>query len=442
MTKPKLYYAQVSPAARSTLLTIGALGLDVELVPVNLMAGEHLTPQFLKKNPLHTIPTLEDGDFTLFDSHAINAYLVTKYGKNDSLYPKDLQKRAIVDQRLHFDSGVVFPRMGAIVGDLLRGGAKTIAKEKADLVSQAYQSLEVLLEGKNFVAGNEVTIADFSLVSTVSSCNSAIVPIASNTYPRITAWLSRMQALPYYESNQIIIWFIRAFLYLPDLLKFILYTTNNMSTKLYYYEASAPARFILMLIKALNLDVELIRIDLVEKEHLKESFLKLNPTHTVPTLDDNGFVVWDSHSIAQYLADKFDEKGTFYPKTLEQRTIVNQMLFFESGLLFPAMANAVRPLFYDNATSIPVEKINAIENALGFLETFLGRNEYLAGEYLSIADISALATVNTIEIFYKISETKFPKVFSWLVKLKGQHFYEASLEGIEKFRNMFVPLLK
>lgn len=48
MTRPKLYYAQVSPAARSTLLTVAALGLDVERIPVNLMAGEHLTPQFLK----------------------------------------------------------------------------------------------------------------------------------------------------------------------------------------------------------------------------------------------------------------------------------------------------------------------------------------------------------------------------------------------------------
>lgn len=86
---------------------------------------------------------------------------------------------------------------------MLRGGAKTIEKDKADLVTQAYQSLEVLLEGKNFVAGNEVTIADLSLVATVSSCNSAIVPIAANTYPRISAWLSRMQALPYYEANQI-----------------------------------------------------------------------------------------------------------------------------------------------------------------------------------------------------------------------------------------------
>lgn len=66
-------------------------------------------------NSQHTVPTLQDGDFSVWDSHAINAYLVTKYGKNDSLYPKDPEKRAVVDQRLHFDSSVLFPRLAAIV---------------------------------------------------------------------------------------------------------------------------------------------------------------------------------------------------------------------------------------------------------------------------------------------------------------------------------------
>lgn len=60
-------------------------------------------------NPQHTIPTLVDDDgFVLWDSHAIMPYLVSKYGKDDSLYPKDLKKRAVIDQRLHFDSNVLF----------------------------------------------------------------------------------------------------------------------------------------------------------------------------------------------------------------------------------------------------------------------------------------------------------------------------------------------
>ncbi|XP_050309010.1 uncharacterized protein LOC126745287 [Anthonomus grandis grandis] len=202
MTKPKLYYAHVSPPSRATLLTIAALNLNVELVPMNLSAGEHLSPQFLKKNPLHTVPTLEDGDLVVFDSHAINAYLVTKYGKNDALYPKDPQKRAIIDQRLHFDSSVLAARMGSVIAAILRGGVKVIEKDKADLIVQGYQSLELLLEGHSYVAGNDLSIADFNVVGTISSCNAAIVPIASNTYPRITAWLSRMQNLPYYETNQ------------------------------------------------------------------------------------------------------------------------------------------------------------------------------------------------------------------------------------------------
>lgn len=72
--------------------------------------------KILQINPQGTIPTLvEEDGFTVWESHAINAYLVNKYGKDDSLYPKDYRIRAVVDQRLHFDTGVLFPRMAYIV---------------------------------------------------------------------------------------------------------------------------------------------------------------------------------------------------------------------------------------------------------------------------------------------------------------------------------------
>lgn len=58
---------------------------------------------------------LTDGDTIIWDSHAIIAYLVRKYGKDDSLYPKDFAKRALVDQRLHFEGSVVFVTIRQIV---------------------------------------------------------------------------------------------------------------------------------------------------------------------------------------------------------------------------------------------------------------------------------------------------------------------------------------
>lgn len=51
-----------------------------------------------KINPLHTVPTIVDGDYVLSESHAIVTYLADKYGKDDWLYPKDLEKRGIVNQ--------------------------------------------------------------------------------------------------------------------------------------------------------------------------------------------------------------------------------------------------------------------------------------------------------------------------------------------------------
>ncbi|CAH1999054.1 unnamed protein product [Acanthoscelides obtectus] len=101
---------------------------------------------------------------------------------------------------MFFNCCDLFPSIGAIVGSILKENAKTVSKDKAANVTQGYQKLESLLEQSTYVAGPHVTIADFAIVSTISSSN-ALVPIASNRYPRITEWLSKMQALPYYHEG-------------------------------------------------------------------------------------------------------------------------------------------------------------------------------------------------------------------------------------------------
>lgn len=104
----------MSPAVRAVFLTAAAIDLDYEFKEINVQTGENKSEEFLKKNPQHTIPTLEDDGKIIWDSHAIITFLVGKYAKDDSLYPKDLYTKAVVDQRLHFESSVLSIKIRAV----------------------------------------------------------------------------------------------------------------------------------------------------------------------------------------------------------------------------------------------------------------------------------------------------------------------------------------
>ncbi|XP_064542961.1 glutathione S-transferase 1-like [Drosophila montana] len=200
MGKLLIYGLEASPPTRACLLTLKALELPYDLVPVNIPAGEHLLPEFRQKNPQHTVPLLEDEAAYIWDSHAIMAYLVGKYAANDALYPTDCRQRAIVDQRLHFDSGLMFTgALRPITRSVLFLGETAIEQSRIDAVAEIYDLVELFLGDNDFVAGNELTIADFSFVSSIS-CLAVYLELDPVKYPKILAWLERLKELPYYEE--------------------------------------------------------------------------------------------------------------------------------------------------------------------------------------------------------------------------------------------------
>ncbi|XP_072388086.1 glutathione S-transferase 1-like [Diabrotica undecimpunctata] len=200
--KPILYHLSLSGPSRGAYLAAKAAGVDVDIQIIDVSKREQFTEEFLKINPQHTVPTLVDGDFAVWDSHAIAGYLATVYSKDDNLYPKDPKKRALVDQRLFFDCGTLYPRIRAICYPILREGEDQIYDEHKGPLEEALGFLDVFLEGNDFVTGKHLTIADCSLVASVSS----IVAIGwdVSAYSNVANWLARCAlAIPdYEEANQ------------------------------------------------------------------------------------------------------------------------------------------------------------------------------------------------------------------------------------------------
>nr|XP_014095593.1 glutathione S-transferase D1-like [Bactrocera oleae] len=184
----------------------------------------------------------------------------------------------------------------------------------------------------------------------------------------------------------------------------------------YYLLESAPCRSILMLAKALGLELNRKLLSLKNNEHLTPEFLQLNPQHTIPTLVDNGYSVWESRVILIYLAEKYGKDDSLYPKCPKKRAVVNQRLFFDLSL-YAFFADYYYPIARDKQTPV-LERLTKLEGQFEFLNTFLDGQTYVANGSLSIADFTLYATVSTIvTCVASIDLNKYPDIARWFEHL-------------------------
>lgn len=203
-----------------------------------------------------------------------------------------------------------------------------------------------------------------------------------------------------------------------------------------YMAASPPCRAVWMCLKELGVQVDMRHLDMYKKaEHTQPWFVKLNPQHMVPTLNDNGFVLWESRAIMGYLVTKYGSDDRLYPRDPEKRAIVDRMLYFDIGTLYRAMIDYFQPILYTGSTGDP-QKANALKQSLDYLDGYLEDTEYAAGEFLSIADFAILASVthlDGLEYSYKAYEN----INRWANKLKSElpYYKECNEEGIAMFKD-------
>jgi glutathione S-transferase len=144
--------------------------------------------------------------------------------------------------------------------------------------------------------------------------------------------------------------------------------------------------------------------------------------------------LWESRAICTYLIEK-SGKDSLYPKDPKQRAVVNQRLYFDMGTLYQKFADYYYPQIFAKAPADP-EKFKAMETALGFFNTFLEGNKYAAGDELTVADISLVATISSYDVA-GFDLSKFPNVNKWYSLCKetvpGYSINQAGLEEFKKF---------
>lgn len=146
----------------------------------------------------------------------------------------------------------------------------------------------------------------------------------------------------------------------------------------------------------------------------------MNPQHTVPTFNDNGQILWDSHAICTYLVDKYAATDHFYPKNHYIRGRINQRLHFNSGVLSPLSQRCFIPVVYQGAADFSDEHRSDIENMYDMLETFFEpEDKFLVGNRVTVADVCCGNTMMKFNLIVYVTGSRWPKVRSWLDKLQA-----------------------
>ena len=203
----KLYFHPVSTASKPVVLFLHESKIAFEPVVVDLMKGEHLADKYKNLNPSCLVPTIDDDGFVLTESSAILKYLAEKH--NSPAYPKDLQKRARINERLDWLNTQLYREYGyhliypQIFPSHDRGSEAATKAVVAWGQEQCKRWLGVLdqhiLGSNKFMAGNEISIADYFAAGILSVGD--VTRLDLSKYPNVDRWMKSMRSLPSWNAT-------------------------------------------------------------------------------------------------------------------------------------------------------------------------------------------------------------------------------------------------
>ena len=202
----RLYHHPLSSNSRRATLTARHLGLAVELISVALEDGAQRSADYLALNPNGRVPLLADGDFLLWESHAIMQYLADRAGETH-VYPRDIAARADINRWLFWSACHFAPACALIIRErvskaVLGLGAPDpveIARGEAQLPPAA-RMLDEHLAGKEWIAQGRLTLADFAVAAPLMHAQRAQLPLGD--YRNLQDWFARIRATRAWQATE------------------------------------------------------------------------------------------------------------------------------------------------------------------------------------------------------------------------------------------------
>ncbi|KAH6931734.1 hypothetical protein HPB50_000041 [Hyalomma asiaticum] len=202
-----------------------------------------------------------------------------------------------------------------------------------------------------------------------------------------------------------------------------------MPAILYNLPGSPPCNFVRSLAKHLGVELTLKNLDFAKKEHLSEEYLKINPFHKVPTLDDDGFIIYESNAIAYYLLRKYAPESDLYPDCIKERARIDQCLAAVASTIQPHQLIFFRPRFWENKKPTEAEVASFEEFVVtGFQH--LVTDKFATGDKLTLADLCLVANLAITLENGAVDASRFPKL---------QAYYERVKSELPYFEEIFRP---
>lgn len=159
---------------------------------MDLVKGQHKSPEYLALNRFGQVPLLDDDGVIVPDSNAIMVYAAKKFGRTDWL-PEDPAGAAAVQRWLSVAAGqIAFGPAAARLVTIFNAGFNP-----EEVIGRAHAVLKVIeaeLVGRQWIAADRPTIADVALYSYIARAPEGNVDLSD--YANVRAWLGRIEALP------------------------------------------------------------------------------------------------------------------------------------------------------------------------------------------------------------------------------------------------------